>query len=338
MQVSKAILLRDLRALQRFDTTGSPYIGIQWQADAEKPYVHRSSSVGYIESVGYDHRVSPLVVSLSHLIQVIGYTVAESVELSVDEDGVLLLTGATEAGVSQLRVYTIRHGVTWKQVHDIGPRTVDLCPEGFEGINTSSFTLSSPPVLRRNRLMLPTGAGVIFRNQVPIEAYPYPRDSFLRSLSTLPIEQLYLTRNGYWGAVAGGLRITVAGHRAGDAAFDIYSVGAPTVAELAAPWLLQTLRNASDVAVEGSWITLDPTRGVRARDQFGNTSSWSLPPSEGWNAFAIKPPTARVLHDALNQSQDEVLSLQQPNATTMRLTRGLWEVTFRIYNPESSAR
>lgn len=334
MLVSKSVLQRTIKALQRFDPTGSPFIGLQW--GNETPLFHRSGATGIIESLGYDRGLPALVVSLPHLANTLASTAAEQVDLATDRTGILSVTGTTEMGVDDLRVYTVRQNIPWAKTHDIGETATEIDHEAFKGINTSHFELASPPVLRRSKLMLATNHGIIMRNGVPVETYPYPREAFLRAISTLPIEKLYTTRGGYWGAVAGGLRVLVAGHRVGDSVFDTYAVGATTITEIAAERILWSLKSGSDMAAEGSHITIDSVQGVQVRDEYGHLNKFTFGAPSEWPVFMIRPRTARVIHDALSQAKDETVLLQQVDTSTMRMTRGLWEVSFKFFTPEST--
>lgn len=339
MLVSHSFLQRTVKAIQRFDPGGSPYVGIQW--GAETPLFHRSSDSGIIESLGYDRTKPALVVSLPHLASTLTHTTSEQLEMSVDRGGILALVGdheivgSSDSEKDDLRVYTIRQNVTWARAHDIGEEATEIPRDGFKGINTSLFELDGPPVLRRNNLMLPTKHGIIMHTAVPVEAYPYPRDVFMRSVAALPVERIYTTRGGYWGAVAGELRFFVAGHRSGDSVFDRYSIGATRIAEFAADRLLWACKSASDLAADGTLVTLDPAHGMQVRDTYGHSARYTFRSDGEWAAFNIRPRTARVLHDALTQTKEEAIELQQMDATTLRMKRGPWQVSFRYYGVES---
>ena len=327
MLVSKSVIQRTLRAFQRFDPTGSPFIGLQWGADA--PMFHRSGNAGLIESLNYDRTKPAAVISLPHLLSTLADTTADQVELSLDRNGTLCVVGTINAMVDDLKVYTVPQKTAWSKSHDIGEQATELSPESFKGINTSPFSLEAPPVLRRNKLMLATAFGVIMRNDLPVEAYPYPREAFLRSISTLNVEQLFTTRGGYWGAVADGIRVLVVGHRFGDKVFDTYAVAASPIAELQAERLVWALRSAADRAAVESAIGVDPVNGLQARDEYGNMNRFTLNCPTVWPSFTIKPRTARTLHDALSQTKEETVLLQQVDATTLRMVRGPWEVSFK---------
>jgi len=327
--IAKAMLLRTVKALGKFDPTGSPYIGIQW--GELSPLFHRSSDTGFIQSIGFMAGEPLLIVSLSHITSILSNTTADEIDMREDRNGILTLTGTTERGVDELRVHTIRQSITWAKQHWTGAESVEIPFGGFKGINTAPFDLASPPVLRRNRLMLPTNYGVVIRSNVPVEAHPYPRESFLRSVSALPVQRVVLTREGYWAASTDTLRVVVAGHRQGDAMFDTYSGAALPLADLPAERLLQCLKYASDIAAPSSRVTIDPARGVQAIDNFNHINSFTLGDTGSWGALSIKPRTAKVIFDALGQTTEENTNLQQMNVDTMRLVRGAWEVSFKVF-------
>jgi hypothetical protein len=326
MLVSKSVLQKSLRAFHRFDPTGSPFIGLQW---GETPLFHRSGAYGLIETLGYDRTKSAVIISLPHLLSTLSDTLVDQVELSLDRNGVLSVAGMGEGYTYDWKVYTIRQSITWAKSHDIAEQATDLDPTSFKGINTSPFALEAPPVLRRNKLMLATAYGVVMRNDVGIEAYPYPREAFLRTISTLNVEKLYTTRGGYWGAVADGVRTFVVGHRSGDKFFDEFSVDAKPVASLPAEILVWALRTAADRADADSLIEIDPVNGIGIRDEYGNSNRFTIESGSVWPSFRIKPRTARTLHDALSQDKAEKISLQQMGEDTLRMVRGSWEVSFK---------
>lgn len=327
MLVSKSVLQRYLRAFQRFDPTGSPYIGLQWGADA--PLFHRSGEHGLIESLGFDRTKPAAVVGLTHLISTLADTTVDEVDLSLDRDGILRVVGTVGEQQDDLRVYTVRPSTPWSKSHDIAEVSTELSPGSFKAINTAPFSLESQPVIRRNKLMLATAFGIVMRNDVAVEAYPYPREAFLRTISTLNVEQLHTTRGGYWGAVADGIRVFVAGHRGGDKFHDMYSVDASPIAELPAERLVWSLKSAADRAANDSAIEVDPVNGIQVRDEYGNLNRFTVNCPTVWPSFRIKPRTARTLYDALAQTKEETVLLQQMNATTLRMVRGPWEVSFR---------
>jgi hypothetical protein len=328
--VSKSVLQRSLRAFHRFDPTGSPFIGLQWGDGV--PLFHRSGTYGLIESLGYDRSKLAAIISLPHLLSTLTDTAVDQVDLSLDRNGVLCVVGMGSGYTDDLRVYTVRQNITWSMSHDIAEQAAELDPSCFKSINTSPFTLESPPVLRRNKLMLATAYGIVMRSDVQVDAYPYPREAFLRTISTLNVEKLYTTRGGYWGAVADGVRVLVVGHRAGDRFFDTYSVDATPIAELPAERLVGALKSAADRADTESAIEVDPVNGLSVRDEYGNTNRFTIECATVWPSFKIKPRTARTLHDALSQDKSATVYLQQMDPTTLRMVRGNWEVSFKGYD------
>ncbi len=332
MLVSKSALQRTVKILQRFDSTASPFVGLQW--GAETPLFHRSGATGLVESLGYDRSQPALIVSLPHLASTLATTAADQVDLFTDRNGTLGITGTSEMGTDDLRVYTVRQTVSWSKSHGLGEVATELDPGSFRGINTAPFELASPPVLRRSKLMLATNHGIVMRNEVPVESYPYPREGFLRAISALVVEGMYTTRGGYWGAVAAGLRIVVAGHRVGDSVFDTYSVGATPIAEIAADRLLFSLRSASDLAGQGNPIVLDGATGVQVKDGYGQTNRFTFGAAMNWPTFLLRPQTARLICDALGQAKEETVHLEQMDPATMRMRRGPWEVSFKFFTPD----
>ena len=68
---------------------------------------------------------------------------------------------------------------------------------------------------------------------------------------------------------------------------------------------------------------------VKVRNRHGQTNTWSLTSTGIWGGFAIYPSAARLIYTALSQGTGDVATLQRMNVNTLRLTRGLWEVSFK---------
>jgi hypothetical protein len=336
MLVSRTSLYKQIKVMEAFDSTGSPFVGLQWGESA--PLFHRSSSTGYIETVGYRAAAPDLIVSISHLREMLSRFEDDDLVLGETRSPGLTINTASNAYETRLHVHTVRPNVTWHKAHHPGKQTVALDTAGFAGINTSPFTLATPPVLRQGKLMLATDFGIIMRSQVPVNAFPYPRDTFLRTVAPMSISSLYLTENGYWGAEAGGFRVMVSGHRWGDPLFDLYNRGAETVAELPAARLTYALAHASAIAANKSRVTLDPTDGILVNDIFGNADKFSIGATTGWKRFAIPAGTASVLAGVLKQDSSDTALLQQVDPETLRITRGLWELSFKFYGLDSKSR
>jgi hypothetical protein len=329
MLVSKSALTKVIKTIDNFDSTSSPFVGLQW--DPTGPMFHRSGPAGYVESLGYRPGPPNLIVSVTHLKEILDCFGDDAIEMA-EQKGQLVLTSAGAQHETTLHVHTIRANVTWAKMHEPGNRTTRIEPTGFSGINTSPFKLASAPVLRQGKLMLATDYGVIMRSQIPVDAYPYPRESFLRTVSPLAIDQLYLTSNGYWSADAGGFRVVISGHRTGDAIFDLFNRGAEKIAELPATRLNSAVGHAASIAnlANKTRVTFDPEKGLVVVDGYGNEGKFALGASAGWEKFSVTSATAKLISDVLKQGTDEIATLQLVEPGTLRITRGLWEISFKI--------
>ena len=83
-------------------------------------------------------------------------------------------------------------------------------------------------------------------------------------------------------------------------------------------------------------MDISPDKGVSCRDKYGNEAQFSLGqflPTQ-WNKFGITGYTASLLANALSQSQEKEASLEsitpKAGSTAMRMSRGAFEVDFRI--------
>src|ERR1700676_1188063 len=132
MLVNKKDLLLPLKALAAFDHKGAPYVGVQL-VDGHKPMFLRSNNDGIIQSKEYGP-FPTTYVSLGHLINVLRNCPEDSIELTVNERGVMRLYGTSEAGSnSETNVHTVSERQAGMKVHDTGDRAVSLDPRTFAG-------------------------------------------------------------------------------------------------------------------------------------------------------------------------------------------------------------
>jgi hypothetical protein len=162
----------------------------------------------------------------------------------------------------------------------------------------------------------------------------YPHESFLRAVSgTVPVEELTITANGYWGAIVGDMVTYVKGHFIGRQIFANYSVAGQELARLPANRLLEGLGAAVGLLHGRETVDIDPRLGVMAKGKFGDNRN-SLGETGTWPKFTVLAKTADVIYDALKQTpEDEAILLSVPGTagTTLRLKRGPFEVNFRQY-------
>jgi hypothetical protein len=192
----------------------------------------------------------------------------------------------------------------------------------------------SEPVLKDGKLMLATnkGAVVMWQNDL-FASQPLnlsPREPFLRMVCGQEVEELSLTKNGYWGAGIGDLVTFTKGHVLGRQLFDSYSLPGTKAAELPAERLLTCLRSASALLDEQEVIEVDPKLGT-----FGDNRN-SLGETGNWNRFSLQAKTAKVVIDTLSQAAGDYATLELTSTgsgptSTMRLVRGPLSVNFRSF-------
>lgn len=328
MNVSKQTLTRTLRSIHTFDPAGSPFVGIGRRSDGIT--FHRTSPVGVIESIGYDHDQTPLIVSLSHLRDSLGVLDSEEISIDRDTSGICRISSVGGQFHSEIRVHTARPDVPWARAHQAGQVQSDLPVDLFEKVSISGFQLVCEPVLKQGKLLLSTAEGIVIRDRMPAVSGTYPRRHFIQAVGGSVATHMYMTDMGYWGAEVGGLHILMAGHHEGDAVFNLYKVADTPIAELPAARLLYAFRAASTLAEEGAWLSVDPRTGIQVRDQYGNPAVFSLGEGLKFTPFTMKVRRARVLCSALEQATEETLLLGSMDASTYRLTRGPWSVSFKI--------
>jgi hypothetical protein len=336
MVIVKNDLLKPLNVLADFDHKGAPYVGVQL-VDGHKPMFLRSNNDGVIKSKDYgDHPTT--YVSLSHLRNVFKNCPEDSIELSVNERGIMRMYGTSEAGSNtETNVHTVSEKQAGMKTHDMGMKMVTLDPTTFSGFDIDKLTLVSEPVLKGNKLMLATnkGAVIMWQNELfasqPIRLSP--REPYLRMVCGQEVDELTLTANGYWGATLGDLTTYTKGHVLGLQLFDSYNQPGTKVADLPAERLLTCLRAASALLDEQELIEVDPKLGVIAKGTFGDNRN-SLGETGDWIRFSLQAKTAKIVIDTLSQGVGDYATLELTSTgltRTMRLIRGSLAVNFRSF-------
>jgi hypothetical protein len=248
--------------------------------------------------------------------------------------------GTSEVGSNtETNVHTVNEKQAGMKVHDIGVRMVALDPQTFAGFNIDKLTLVSEPVLAHGRLMLATnkGAVVMWKSELfasqPINLSP--REPFLRMVCGQEVDDLALTKNGYWGAGIGDLVTYAKGHILGCQLFDSYNQPGAEAAQLPAERLLTCLRAAVGLLDEQEIVEIDPKLGVIAKGTFGDNRN-SLGETGNWSRFGLQAKTAKVVIDTLSQAAGDYATLELTSTgsgptSTMRLIRGQLAVNFRSH-------
>ncbi len=338
MLIVKNDLLKPLKALQSFDHKGAPYVGVQL-VDGHKPMFLRSNNDGIIQSKEYG-AFPTTFVSLSHLINVLRNCPEDSIELSVNDRGIMRMYGTSEVGSNtETNVHTVSEKQAGMKLHDIGTKVVSFDASTFGGFDIDKLTLVSEPVIAHGKLMLATnkGAVIMWSNELfasqPVNLSP--REPFLRMVCGQQVDDLVLTKNGYWGATIGDLVTYTKGHILGRQLFDSYNQPGVEAAQLPAERLLTCLRAASSLLDETEVIEIDPKLGVIAKGTFGDNRN-SLGETGTWSRFSLQAKTAKVVIDTLSQSSGDYATLELTSTgsgptQTMRLVRGALAVNFRSF-------
>lgn len=338
MLILKNDLLKPLKFLASFDHKGAPYVGVQL-VDGHSPMFLRSNNDGIVQSKDYGAYPTTFV-SLGHLINVLRNCPEDSIELSVNDRGIMRMYGTSEVGSNtETNVHTVSEKQAGMKLHDIGTRVVTLDSQTFQGFQIDKFTLVSEPVIAHGKLMLATnkGAVVMWKNDFfatqPINLSP--REPFLRMVCGQEVQELMLTKNGYWGASIGDLVAYTKGHVLGRQLFESYNQPGVEAAQLPAERLLTCLRAASALLDETEIIEIDPKQGVIAKGTFGDNRN-SLGETGTWQRFSMQAKTAKVVIDTLTQGVGDYATLELTSTgsgptQTMRLVRGALSVNFRSF-------
>ena len=332
--VNKENILKTLSAVDKFDITASPFIALRL-SDAS---VYLSSQFGFIASKDMHVDHTSVFVSLGHLYDCLKAMPEDKVELELDPNGILLVRSIESPFESELRVHTIpstevaRAGM---KRHELGKVAGNLKPEAFRGFNSKPFQVEAPPLIVDGKILLSTPHGIIMW-QGPDELRGlklHPRASFLRFVSG-GIEGVSLTDTGYWGASNGPLIMYLSGHNLSSNLHQAYNIPGEKVAEFPAHRLVSVLGGAATLCDASKKVAITPDKGVVTYNSFGNPQEFHVGPQKGWNAFSIFGPAAKLIFDALSQTNEELAVLyrvEQKSYPTMRLTRGPWEVNFKVF-------
>lgn len=338
MLIVKNDLLKPLKALASFDEKGAPYVGVQL-VGGTKPMFLRSNNDGIIQSKEYG-AFPTTFVSLSHLINVLRNCPEDSIELSVNDRGIMRMYGTSEVGSNtETSVHTVSEKQAGMKVHDIGERAISLDPATFAGFDIDKLSLVSEPVVAHGKMMLATNKGAVVMWTNPLFASQpiniSPREPFLRMVCGQVVDELALTKNGYWSAGFGDLLTYTKGHILGRQLFDSYNQPGVEAAQLPAERLITCLRAAYSLLDESEVIEIDPKIGVIAKGTFGENRN-SLGEIGTWNRFSCQAKTAKVIIDTLSQGVGDYATLETTSTgsgptSTMRLVRGALAVNFRSF-------
>lgn len=317
MVVSKSVLSKMVRFFSAFDpAAASPFVALQL---LQTPTMHRSSSNGFVESVGFLMTEPKVIVSLPDLRDRLSIMPEGDLTLRINTHGILNIR--SEIGPTELCVHTTRPDNAWGKQHSIGNVKSVLAPTMFSGVTIpTSFNLATPPVISKGRLMLATNhGGVAFRSGFDTLVFPYPREALVRTIGGVVADTIQLTEAGYWDVRLGENRVVVAGHRTGEALFNTYDKEVPKHQEYPAPRLIQAINAACSLAGEGHLVFKEES--IQVTDQYGSVNKFGIGPT---SEFTLASKTAKVLAEILSQDTAEVVGLGRMNTEVLQFSRGAW--------------
>lgn len=331
--MDKELILKTLAVVDKFDTSASPFVALRL-TDAK---VYRSSSFGFIMSKEMLVDRNSAYVSIDHLTDCLRAMPEDKVELALDQTSAVLVKSIDSQFDSELRVHTMPAADVAKsgmKSHNLGNYTGTLKPEVFRGFNVRPFAVASPPLISGGKILLScTNAIVMWQGPDALAGLKmHPRESFLRFISG-GIEEVSLTDTGYWGATNGPLVMFISGHNTSSNLHAAYNVPGTPVAEFPAARLVAALGAAAKLTDNQKKVEIHPDKGVVARNSYGDAQTFGLGGQVGWSAFSLFGQAAKIIYDALSQTNEEiaVLSKVEQSFPTMRLTRGPWEVNFKVF-------
>lgn len=340
MRCTRTQLRRMLDALRSLDgggrgsEGGSPYFGLQWTDDGGLA-AFRSSSTGIVRTLSYRESSPFVVASFAHLGTSLDAVrsdefVLESTPQRGSSSGLRLRAEGIHA--AEMYIHTVRPEAPWRKKHVIGNVFREYDPGLFRGIDLRNFPLRMPPTVKNGKMLLATDSGMVVRHGIASSiVFPYPRETFLRAIYGRELTSLFLTSEGYWGAVTDGYEVLVAGHRLGDSLFDRYDLPLPRIAEIPAPGLMSAMSSVVRWADRGARVDFNPKKGViSTRDEYHNPGEFTFGPAAEWEGFSIDYPRLKLLADAFVQSTEESVGIVHNSGDCVRLVRGPWEVNLRV--------
>lgn len=333
---SKATLRSVLGQTELIDPQGlSPFVALHL-GEADRVHVRRTGAIGYVETEDAPTAEDPgwTFVAFAHLQDCLRFIESDEVEIAVLPHGGVSLRAVASTFDTELRVHTVPRLRSGFKRHTPGASFLPLDASWLAGLNVKPFALSVPPILDGQRVILITASGAVVWTASYDPAVPsFPRESFLKAISGMTEGALELTENGFYHARLGAVHIYTAGHQTrmhtGGA---LLGPAAEATVALPAGRLVQALKAATALAAQGASVQINPRTGVTTKDQYANPARFSLGDVEPFPGMAVSTKTAKLLADALEQTNDETVTLTQVLGHTdiIRLTRGVCEVSFRI--------
>lgn len=332
--VDKKAILESLSAADDFDAAASPFIAMR----LENGSLYRSSSIGFISTQGMMVDDDCVFVSLAHFYDCMKAMPEDKVELALEPGSKVpsLLVKSIESNYnSELRVRTVPKEESCLKSHDLGIVCEVIDPKLFKGFNAKAFKIAAPPFMIAGKILISTQHGIaMWQGPAALQSIKlHPRDSFLKFLNP-GVRDIFLTDKGFWGASTGSLVMFQSSHNLSANLHQTYNVPGEKVAEFPAYRLTQVLAAAADLCDSSKNVRFDPAKGIVSHNQYGNPQEFGLGPQKGWTGFSVFWQSAKLIHDALSQADDETAVLYRVDVhsyPTMRLTRGPWEVNFKVF-------
>ena len=335
--IKKSSLIVNLRMTGSLDSSSCAYMAVQLPA-GKGPVFYRSSSLGFVQSKGFNPMGVRHFVNYSHLQDCLRAS-ADSLEMSVDAMGIVCIESVDGPYKNFMHVHTVREVSTGIKYHSIGePAKERLDPAVFSGVNVEALPeLSNQPSLGDGKMYLGTQAGVV-KWQVPDSIKHIvlqPRKSFLGFVSGGTADALTISENGYWVAHKDGMVGCFSSHTSPDPLRQIFNVPGTVVATVDAVRLVSALKSIVLLCEKSSRVEFSPNKGLSCRDKYGNEATFNLgPQASEWAKFATSGSSAELLMLALSQSTDKDAVFQNITPTSgpaaMRISRGNFEIDVRV--------
>lgn len=332
---SKSTLKKALAQTDSIDPCGlSPYVALHL-AGLDHIHVHRTGSISFVHTDGAPDITDAgwVFAHYGHLVDCLRCLESDEVEVVTLPTGGVVVRTANSQYTTELRVHSVPRACTGFKRHAPGPvfKAMDLA--WLAGFDASAIPAGMQPIIAADKLIIVSTPGTIrWQTLHDPEVPAHPRLSFLKAISGLTLGMIELTHAGFYHAMVDGMHIYTAAHRSTDA-LDMTLLG-PAIPEsvvLPAPRFVQALRQALQVAPDGTMVKVTAKAGVTATDAYGNVDRFSLGNTPAFPSFAISKTTAKLLADSLGQSSEAEAPLVslQGHPDLLRITRGVCEVNFR---------
>jgi len=327
----KITLLRYLKWLQLVELDGgSPYVGVSLNDGVVSLY--RTGVTGFVRTLDgpIPSDTSWVQCSAAHLQECLRLLPEEQVSLD-NVNGTLVLSQVESTFETELKVWTVPFDRAGHKAHKPGDDVEALDVLWLRGADFKPFQFGAPAAIIEKTLGVATTAGILlYELGTAPTTKVWPREALLRALSGTTPSELVITANNYYCGICDGIEFAFAGHQTGSHIYkQPLDMKATDVCEFPAARLIFALKTAGSIAGPTAAVTISYPDGVTVRDAHGNVDKFGVGASEVHDPIKLSPRSIKVIVDAFDQDQNEIVKLQDLGNGTYKFSRGPWAFVCR---------